>query len=160
MTKWIRTRRLSIKYSLTGWYRHRHLLKCAIFFLWPTNEQTTLEKIERNVASFSTKERKTRHKTKVDNSEHLSVPPAQKAPGYGRTRISGDHHGFLGTGQPITSGYPGAIQRHNLNWVPPPCKWYTHTLEILQGCWSRGHPGPFVGVSQSQFFRDVVNIWR
>ena len=22
------------------------------------------------------------------------------------------------------------------------------------------HPGPFVGVSQSQFFRDVVNIWR
>ena len=22
------------------------------------------------------------------------------------------------------------------------------------------HPGPFMGVSQSQFFRDVVNIWR
>ena len=22
------------------------------------------------------------------------------------------------------------------------------------------HPGPFVGVSQSQFFRDVVNFWR
>ena len=25
---------------------------------------------------------------------------------------------------------------------------------------ARFHPGPFVGVYQSQFFRDVVNIWR
>ena len=25
---------------------------------------------------------------------------------------------------------------------------------------TRVHPGPFVGVSQSQFFRDVVNFWR
>ena len=30
------------------------------------------------------------------------------------------------------------------------------TLHAPKAC----HPGPFVRVSQSQFFRDVVNIWR
>ena len=35
-------------------------------------------------------------------------------------------------------------------------------LKVLQAVSppSPTHPGPFVRVSQSQFFRDVVNIWR
>ena len=32
-------------------------------------------------------------------------------------------------------------------------------VPLYRGDGVTNHPGPFVGVSQSQFFRDVVNIW-